>query len=229
MPQMTRLLDILEDYCMIRGYEYCRIDGNTSYEDRENSIDEFNKPGSKKFIFLLSTRAGGLGINLATADTVILYDSDWNPQVDLQAQDRAHRIGQTKPVSVFRLVTTDSIEEKIVERAMVKLKLDAVVVQQVCRSLRGFMVDFSSVCTFACTAQGRLAEKSKALSKDEMIAMIQYGADSVFRAGRHHHALVAYFLFSCHGARCCYFQVMRSQPKKTLMPSSATERSKPKH
>ena len=85
--------------------EYCRIDGNTSHEDRIQGIDEYNKPGSDKFIFLLTTRAGGLGINLVTADIVVLYDSDWNPQVDLQAQDRAHRIGQKKQVYVFRFVT----------------------------------------------------------------------------------------------------------------------------
>ena len=86
--QMTRMIDILEDYCISQGYEYCRIDGNTSYDDREDRIADFNSPNSTKFIFLLSTRAGGLGINLQTADTVILYDSDWNPQADLQAQDR---------------------------------------------------------------------------------------------------------------------------------------------
>jgi SWI/SNF-related matrix-associated actin-dependent regulator of chromatin subfamily A member 5 len=103
--QMTRLLDILEDYLVYRGYEYCRIDGSTSSEDRENSMEDFNKEGSTKFVFLLSTRAGGLGINLATADTVVLYDSDWNPQADLQAQDRAHRIGQKKPVNIYRFVT----------------------------------------------------------------------------------------------------------------------------
>ena len=74
---MTRLLDILEDYLMFRGYQYCRIDGNTGGEDRDASIEAFNKPGSEKFVFLLSTRAGGLGINLATADVVVLYDSDW--------------------------------------------------------------------------------------------------------------------------------------------------------
>ncbi len=84
--QMSRLLDILEDYCLWRGYQYCRIDGQTPHEDRIRDIDEFNRPGSEKFIFLLTTRAGGLGINLATADTVIMYDSDWNPQVDLQAE-----------------------------------------------------------------------------------------------------------------------------------------------
>ena len=91
--QMCRVLDILEvfssrivylqDYCNIRGFDYCRIDGNTNSLDREEAIDMFNAPNSEKFIFLLSTRAGGLGINLATADTVILYDSDWNPQVNM--------------------------------------------------------------------------------------------------------------------------------------------------
>jgi SWI/SNF-related matrix-associated actin-dependent regulator of chromatin subfamily A member 5 len=84
--QMSRMLDILEDYCVWRGYDYCRIDGQTAHEDRIHDIDEFNKPGSKKFVFLLTTRAGGLGINLATADSVVMYDSDWNPQVDLQAE-----------------------------------------------------------------------------------------------------------------------------------------------
>merc|ERR1719379_2815811 len=127
--QMTRLLDILEDYCLFRGYKYCRIDGSTDGVVRQEAIDAYNCEGSEKFVFLLSTRAGGLGISLATADTVILYDSDWNPQADLQAQDRAHRIGQKKPVSVYRLVTENSIEEKIVERAQTKLKLDAMVVQ----------------------------------------------------------------------------------------------------
>jgi SWI/SNF-related matrix-associated actin-dependent regulator of chromatin subfamily A member 5 len=133
--QMSRVLDILEDYCQFRGHrksrmdwthlglahaaEYCRIDGNTAHEDRINAIDEYNAPGSEKFVFLLTTRAGGLGINLVTADIVVLFDSDWyailsgtsalayarNPQADLQAMDRAHRIGQTKQVYVFRFIT----------------------------------------------------------------------------------------------------------------------------
>ena len=100
----------------MRRFPYCRIDGNTTYEMREDYIEAYNAPNSEKFIFLLSTRAGGLGINLQTADVVILYDSDWNPQADLQAQDRAHRIGQKRPVQVFRLVTEHTVEEKIVER-----------------------------------------------------------------------------------------------------------------
>ena len=83
--QMTRVLDILEDYCLWKGFEYCRLDGQTPHEERQSAINAYNMPGSEKFVFMLSTRAGGLGINLATADIVILYDSDWNPQVDLQA------------------------------------------------------------------------------------------------------------------------------------------------
>lgn len=87
------MLNILEDYCRFREYEYCRLDGNTDLEDRQRQIDEYTCENSSKFIFLISTRAGGLGLNLMTANTVVLYDSDWNPQMDLQAMDRAHRIG----------------------------------------------------------------------------------------------------------------------------------------
>merc|ERR1719431_977322 len=128
--QMTRVLDILEDYCFWRGYSYCRIDGQTNHDDRQRQIDEYNAPNSSKFLFMLSTRAGGLGINLATADIVVLYDSDWNPQMDLQAMDRAHRIGQKKQVRVFRFIHENSMEEKLVERAEVKLRLDKLVIQQ---------------------------------------------------------------------------------------------------
>ncbi len=128
--QMTTLLNILDDYCRYRGYSYCRLDGSTSSEDRERRIEDFQSPNSDKFIFLLSTRAGGLGINLHSANTVILYDSDWNPQVDLQAIDRAHRIGQLKPVTVYRFVTEGTVEEKIVERAAKKLKIDHLIIQR---------------------------------------------------------------------------------------------------
>merc|ERR1719356_306810 len=120
----------MEDYMHMRGFQYCRIDGSTSYEDREERIDSYNKLDSEKFCFLLSTRAGGLGINLQTADVVILYDSDWNPQQDIQAQDRAHRIGQTKTVFVYRLITEHSVEEKILDRCMKKLYLNAIAVRK---------------------------------------------------------------------------------------------------
>ena len=155
--QMTRLLDILEDYLLFRRYKYCRIDGNTDGEAREDMIDSYNAPGSEKFVFLLSTRAGGLGINLTTADTVVIYDSDWNPQMDLQAMDRAHRIGQTKEVSVFRFCTDGSVEEKVIEKAYKKLALDALVIQQ-----------------------GRLQENQKNVNKEELLSMVRFGADKIF-------------------------------------------------
>ncbi|EMR09698.1 hypothetical protein PNEG_01885 [Pneumocystis murina B123] len=157
--QMGRVLDILEDYCYLRGYKYCRIDGQTSHEDRIVAIDDFNAPGSDKFLFLLTTRAGGLGINLTTADVVVIYDSDWNPQADLQAMDRAHRIGQTKQVYVFRFVTDNTVEEKVLERAAQKLRLDQLVIQQ---------------------GRAQLQNKNSA-SKEELITMIQHGAEDVFK------------------------------------------------
>ena len=155
--QMTKMIDILEDYAIYRQFQYCRIDGSTTQPDREVQMKAFNEPGSEKFLFLLSTRAGGLGINLWTADTVILYDSDWNPQMDLQAQDRAHRIGQTKQVNVYRFVTESTIEEKIIERAEIKLRLDRMVINR------------SS------------AQAKSAMSTDDMTNMIRFGADRVFR------------------------------------------------
>jgi chromodomain-helicase-DNA-binding protein 1 len=113
--QMVRMLDILSDYCSLRGFLYQRLDGTVPSEIRRKSIEHFNAPGSPDFCFLLSTRAGGLGINLETADTVIIYDSDWNPQNDLQAMARAHRIGQKSHVNVYRLVTKDTVEEDVLE------------------------------------------------------------------------------------------------------------------
>jgi SWI/SNF-related matrix-associated actin-dependent regulator of chromatin subfamily A member 5 len=126
---MTTVLDILEDYCNMRGYKYCRIDGSTDIKSRESQIDAFNST-DEHFLFLLSTRAGGLGINLTAADTVVIYDSDFNPQMDLQAMDRAHRIGQKRFVKVYRLITENTVEEKIIERQMIKLKWDSLVIQQ---------------------------------------------------------------------------------------------------
>eukprot|EP01120_Amphizonella_sp_Union-15-10_P015452 TRINITY_DN7958_c0_g1_i2.p1 TRINITY_DN7958_c0_g1~~TRINITY_DN7958_c0_g1_i2.p1 ORF type:complete len:767 (+),score=144.67 TRINITY_DN7958_c0_g1_i2:99-2399(+) len=127
--QMTRMLDILEDYLDYSGYLYCRIDGTTKQKDRESLINSFNNDPDT-FCFLLSTRAGGLGINLTAADTVIIYDSDWNPQMDLQAQDRCHRIGQSKPVCVYRLITANSIESQILKRANQKLTLERLVIHK---------------------------------------------------------------------------------------------------
>jgi len=124
---MTRMLDILQDYTEISGHKCVRIDGSTKQSERQEMIKKFSDEKSDYFIFLLSTRAGGLGINLTAADTVIIYDSDWNPQMDLQAQDRCHRIGQTKPVVVFRLITANSVEGKILAAANRKLRLERLV------------------------------------------------------------------------------------------------------
>jgi ATP-dependent helicase STH1/SNF2 len=127
--QMTAIMDIMEDFLRYRNYQYLRLDGTTKSEDRSELLHDFNRPDSPYFMFLLSTRAGGLGLNLQTADTVIIYDSDWNPFQDLQAQDRAHRIGQKNEVRILRLISSNSVEEKILERARYKLDMDGKVIQ----------------------------------------------------------------------------------------------------
>ncbi|MED6121682.1 hypothetical protein PIB30_032451 [Stylosanthes scabra] len=118
---MTRLLDVMEEYLTLKQHRYLRLDGHTSGGDRGALIDLFNQPGSPYFIFLLSIRAGGVGVNLQAADTVIIFDTDWNPQVDLQAQARAHRIGQKKDVLVLRFETVQTVEEQV--RASAEHKL----------------------------------------------------------------------------------------------------------
>ncbi|KAK4531878.1 hypothetical protein CCYA_CCYA09G2735 [Cyanidiococcus yangmingshanensis] len=127
--QMTILLDVLEDFCKLRNFSYLRLDGSTKAEERHEMLELFNAPDNDIFLFMLSTRAGGLGLNLQTADTVILFDSDWNPQADLQAQDRAHRIGQRNEVRVFRLICADTVEERILAEANRKLNMDRQVIQ----------------------------------------------------------------------------------------------------
>ena len=157
--QMTRMLDIMSDYCWAQGHDICRIDGSMGVDERERMLAEYTAPNSTKFIFLLSTRAGGLGLNLACADTVILYDSDWNPHADLQAVDRAHRIGQKAKVHIYRFVAEHSVDEQICERAEKKLYLDALVMKR-----------------------GHLADKHKAASSEHLLSMVKFGADEVFKS-----------------------------------------------
>ncbi|KAF9911379.1 choline dehydrogenase 7 [Linnemannia zychae] len=127
--QMTRCLDLLQDYLRGRAYPYERIDGSIRGDMRQAAIDRFSTlPDS--FVFLLCTRAGGVGINLTAADTVVIFDSDWNPQNDLQATARCHRIGQTKPVQIYRLVTRNTYEKEMFDRASIKLGLDKAVLQK---------------------------------------------------------------------------------------------------
>ncbi|KAM7273611.1 hypothetical protein ACFE04_028275 [Oxalis oulophora] len=164
--QMVRMLDILAEYMSFRGFQFQRLDGSTKSETRQQAMEHFNAPGSDDFCFLLSTRAGGLGINLATADTVIIFDSDWNPQNDLQAMSRAHRIGQQEVVNIYRFVTSKSVEEDILERAKKKMVLDHLVIQKL-------------------NAEGRLekkeAKKGSLFDKNELSAILRFGAEELFK------------------------------------------------
>jgi hypothetical protein len=157
---MVKVLDLLEDYLNFRGYKHERIDGAVRGNDRQAAIDRFSKPDSDTFIFLLCTRAGGVGINLTAADTVIIYDSDWNPQNDLQAQARCHRIGQEKMVKVYRLLTRKTYEREMFERASLKLGLDQAVLNNVGDS-----------------------ENKPKLSQREVDSLLKYGAYDMFRDG----------------------------------------------
>ncbi|KAF7120884.1 hypothetical protein RHSIM_Rhsim13G0216000 [Rhododendron simsii] len=163
---MVRMLDIVAEYLSLRGFQYQRLDGSTKAELRQQAMEHFNAPGSDDFCFLLSTRAGGLGINLATADTVIIFDSDWNPQNDLQAMSRAHRIGQQEVVNIYRFVTSKSVEEDILERAKKKMVLDHLVIQKL-------------------NAEGRLekkeAKKGSSFDKNELSAILRFGAEELFK------------------------------------------------
>ncbi|KAL1413280.1 ATP-dependent DNA helicase Hrp3 [Vanrija albida] len=168
--QMVRLLDIISDYMMARGYVHQRLDGTVPSDVRKKSIEHFNAPGSPDFAFLLSTRAGGLGINLETADTVIIFDSDYNPQNDLQAMARAHRIGQTRHVNIYRFVTKGTIEEDILERAKRKMILEYAIINQTDTS--GGHINGTSTPK----------EKSGDFSKEELAAILKFGAKSMFQA-----------------------------------------------
>ncbi|KAJ0029973.1 hypothetical protein Pint_12488 [Pistacia integerrima] len=151
--QFQHMLDLLEDYLTYKKWQYERIDGKVGGAERQIRIDRFNAKNSSRFCFLLSTRAGGLGINLATADTVIIYDSDWNPHADLQAMARAHRLGQTNKVMIFRLITRGTIEERMMQMTKKKMVLEHLVV-------------------------GRL--KAQNINQEELDDIIRYGSKELF-------------------------------------------------
>uniref|UniRef100_A0A670KE01 Chromodomain helicase DNA binding protein 3 n=1 Tax=Podarcis muralis TaxID=64176 RepID=A0A670KE01_PODMU len=155
--QMTKMLDLLEDFLDYEGYKYERIDGGITGALRQEAIDRFNAPGAQQFCFLLSTRAGGLGINLATADTVIIFDSDWNPHNDIQAFSRAHRIGQANKVMIYRFVTRASVEERITQVAKRKMMLTHLVVRP------------------------GLGSKSGSMSKQELDDILKFGTEELFK------------------------------------------------
>ncbi|KAL6759847.1 SNF2 family N-terminal domain-containing protein [Haematococcus lacustris] len=169
--QMVRVLDIISDYMRLRGFQHQRLDGSTPAAARHTAMEHFNSPDSTDFAFLLSTRAGGLGINLATADTVVIFDSDWNPQNDLQAMSRAHRIGQTETVNIYRFVTSGSVEEDILERAKRKMVLNHLVIQRMDTSGRT-VLDPQATKSSAKTLFG----------KDELAAILRFGAEELFKS-----------------------------------------------
>ncbi|KAF4394940.1 hypothetical protein F8388_017668 [Cannabis sativa] len=176
--QMVRMLDILAEYMSHRGFQFQRLDGSTKAELRQQAMDHFNAPGSDDFCFLLSTRAGGLGINLATADTVIIFDSDWNPQNDLQAMSRAHRIGQQEVVNIYRFVTSKSVEEDILERAKKKM-VDGILFKIMTNHVLDHLV------IQKLNAEGRLekkeAKKGSYFDKNELSAILRFGAEELFK------------------------------------------------
>ncbi|XP_052863952.1 chromodomain-helicase-DNA-binding protein 1 [Anopheles cruzii] len=181
--QMVRMLDILAEYLQKRHFSFQRLDGSIKGELRKQALDHFNAEGSTDFCFLLSTRAGGLGINLATADTVIIFDSDWNPQNDLQAQARAHRIGQKNQVNIYRLVTARSVEEDIVERAKQKMVLDHLVIQRMDTTGRTVLDggDKNSGNSWNSSKVGAGNSNSNPFKKDELSAILKFGAEELFK------------------------------------------------
>uniref|UniRef100_A0A673I756 Chromodomain-helicase-DNA-binding protein 1-like n=1 Tax=Sinocyclocheilus rhinocerous TaxID=307959 RepID=A0A673I756_9TELE len=167
--QMVRMLDILAEYLKYRQFLFQRLDGSIKGEMRKQALDHFNAEGSEDFCFLLSTRAGGLGINLASADTVVIFDSDWNPQNDLQAQARAHRIGQKKQVNIYRLVTKGSVEEEIIERAKKKMVLDHLVIQRMDTTGKTVL------------HTGAAPSSSTPFNKEELSSILKFGAEELFK------------------------------------------------
>ena len=171
--QMTRMIDLMEEYLTYRNYKYLRLDGSTKLEDRRDTVHDFQtRPDI--FIFLLSTRAGGLGINLTSADTVIFYDSDWNPTIDSQAMDRAHRLGQTKQVTVYRMITRGTIEERIRKRALQKEEVQKVVIS----GGSGAGVDFNTR-----SRENRTKDIALWLADDEQAELIEKKEKEVAEKG----------------------------------------------
>lgn len=171
---MVMMLDVLSEYLRRKGYRHQRLDGSTRNDLRKHAMDHFNAEGSEDFCFLLSTRAGGLGINLATADTVIIFDSDWNPQNDLQAMARAHRIGQKRQVSVFRFVTKGTVEEDILEKARQKRVLDTLVIQQM--DTRGREQEGGLF-----NQRRKSSSNTPDFKKEDMDRIIKFGAMELFK------------------------------------------------
>eukprot|EP00494_Astrolonche_serrata_P001635 UN01641 len=166
--QMKMVLDLLGYYLQLKAYPFERIDGTIKGNDRQAAIDRFNDPASKTFVFLLSTRAGGVGINLTSANTVVIFDSDWNPQNDIQAMARCHRLGTQHEVQVYRLITARSYEKKMFLLASKKLGLGQAV-------MGGMNSEAGKLIT------GTDPTKNKRLTDTEIDSLLKHGAYDVFR------------------------------------------------
>ncbi|KAH9760402.1 CHD3-type chromatin-remodeling factor PICKLE [Citrus sinensis] len=183
--QFQHMLDLLEDYLTFKKWQYERIDGKVGGAERQIRIDRFNAKNSSRFCFLLSTRAGGLGINLATADTVIIYDSDWNPHADLQAMARAHRLGQTNKVMIFRLITRGSIEERMMQMTKKKMVLEHLVVGRLkAQNINQVTIFFQTWRLLSCSVEGILELVflwTRSWKNDEELDdIIRYGSKELF-------------------------------------------------
>ena len=194
--QMVRMLDVLSDYLRMKAWPFQRLDGSTSREMRQKAMDHFNAPGSQDFCCLLSTRAGGLGINLAAADAVVIFDSDWNPQNDLQAQARCRRrVDQDRPVTIYRVLIEGTVEENIVRAAKKKLLLDKLAIQSMSEKASAGSKNNSNegndsksedreqgtqTNNFTDWIIGGMSNSSGEYSKEELDAIIKLGAQGIF-------------------------------------------------
>ena len=192
--QLKGVLDLLERYLKGKEYLYERLDGSIKANERAAAIDRFSNNDFNRFVFLLSTRAGGVGVNLTRADTVIIFDSDWNPQNDLQAQARCHRIGQKKEVKVYRLISKNTYEESMFDKASKKLGLDQAVLHNMNTAALASRTPTPSVSPDGAAAAAEQAKKTAiGLSKDEISRMLQHGAYALFHDDKENEKASALF------------------------------------
>lgn len=171
------MLDVLENFLNLHGYTYVRLDGSVKVENRQKMVDRFNI-NKKIFCFISSTRCGGIGINLTGADCVVFYDTDWNPAMDKQAQDRCHRIGQTKTVHIYRLISINTVEENIFKKSLQKRELGGLIIEGNFNSEIFQKVTMKDL--LAGTADAILKPKKRNLMQEENIVFHHAGATNEF-------------------------------------------------
>jgi helicase SWR1 len=166
---MTRMLDILEIFLNLHGYTYVRLDGSTKVEVRQQIVDRFNND-SKIFCFISSTRSGGIGLNLTGADSIVFFDTDWNPAMDKQAQDRCHRIGQTRTVHIYRLITLSTIEENIFKKSIQKRELNYVIMEDGKFDTK----NFNKISLKSIVEEEKLINKGEVEGSDQIKKLLEF-------------------------------------------------------